>query len=199
MVLSSLDQPLRIQNLLDSNPLTRVVADHSLEKPFHLLQPHSLLEFKFAAAVATPKGAELFVHDLFEVGVWRFGELEGEFVEDQREEDHSQREYVCFGCVVLHWTVFRALMDLWSHVALPGTFVFIKFERAFVSNEAGSEAQISDFEDQLTILNKNEYVLQFEVAMRDPLRVKVGESLNDMPKSLPLWGELWLFFLKVVQ
>lgn len=88
-------------------------------------------------------------------------------------------------------------MNLRSHVSFPCAFVLFGFENLFFLLKTTSKAEVTDFEGLTSILIKNKYVLQFEVAMSDSLRVKIGETLNYALKGSPFGVDFRLLFSKI--
>ena len=60
------------------------------------------------------------------------------------------------------------------------------------------KAKVTDFNYLTSILFKNKYVLQFEIAMSDSFRVKIGKALSYALKGFPFGVDFRLLFSKVV-
>ena len=123
--------------------------------------------------------------------------LEGKVLENQREEDDSKCENVCFYYIILIFTIFCTLMYLWSHISFSCPFVLFRFYDFFFLLKTTSKAEVTDFEVLTSILIKNKYVLQFEVAVSDSLRMYISEPLNYTFKGLPFGVDFRLLFSKI--
>ena len=106
--------------------------------------------------------------------------LERKTPKDSHEQNHSQSENIRLSSIVLFLSIFSHLVNLWSHIPLLGSLVVPELQFLCFGLEPGSEAKVSNFENILFTLFKNEYVLQFEVAVSDPLGVKVVNSLENV-------------------
>ena len=126
-----------------------------------------------------PKSAKLFLLYAFEVGIRTNCLPKRILSKNQREENDSQGKNVSLSCIIFILTILRTLMNLGRHIAFC-SFKFFESEYVSIFQESRSEAEIIYFENLCFILYKNENVLQFKIAMSDPMRMKIDESLNDI-------------------
>jgi hypothetical protein len=64
-------------------------------------------------------------------------------------------------------------VDFRGHIALPGALVFVEFGGGLLGLEVSGKPKVTNFEDVVAVLQKDENVLQFEIAMGHPLPVQV--------------------------
>lgn len=113
--------------------------------------------------------------------------LKGKLIEHQGKEENPEGEDISFGGIVAVRFGLLTGDDFRGHIPLPGSFVLIKEQEGLIDLKVGGESKITDFEcDFVFVFLVDEYILEFEIAMSEVVRVQIGDSLDNLPVELPL-------------
>jgi hypothetical protein len=179
------DHPRRRKHLLHGRSLHGVKCNHPPEESLKLLPSNALLLLYLSPSGMG--GPKLLLFPLLDHPIQLIsllGQLERKSAHDHREKHDAQGEDIrAIGLIWLDLVLVKicpvAGVDLRCHIALPRSLALLELNPLLLPSdfEPAGEAEVAHLSHELLLLPEDEDVLQFEVTMRNAVRVQVVDAL----------------------